>query len=385
MVRPKSISERGRELALETSPGARALLAQVMADPSAPLAVAVVGPGGTGKSAVLDAVEDAYRGAGVDVVRLDARRRQLPSLDAAVVVLVDGAHRLEPAVLDELHALADSPDARVVVAYRPWPRSRGLSELVASLSRRRAPVVVGHLSRSAVKSRVAARLGSTPPDELVELVLEQSGGLPALADLVIQAMVDTGRFDPAHPGRFRRPDRINLSANSAERLRPQVEALDPAVHGLLEAMAVGAALDADMLCALLGTDPDDLVDVVEAGRAAGLLTDDGELIPLIRSLVLRLMPVLRSRTMQQPLAGLQLDRGFHPRRRSPAPGHWCVRQPRCRGAGGGCRRGSRAVRDPGCGPVRRSGRGGRRPQAAGRPARARRRARRRSRPGFVTR
>ena len=179
MVRPKSISERGRELALETSPGARALLAQVMADPSAPLAVAVVGPGGTGKSAVLDAVEDAYRGAGVDVVRLDARRRQLPSLDAAVVVLVDGAHRLEPAVLDELHALADSPDARVVVAYRPWPRSRGLSELVASLSRRRAPVVVGHLSRSAVKSRVAARLGSTPPDELVELVLEQSGGLPA--------------------------------------------------------------------------------------------------------------------------------------------------------------------------------------------------------------
>ncbi|MDQ3989810.1 MAG: LuxR C-terminal-related transcriptional regulator, partial [Actinomycetota bacterium] len=76
-----------------------------------------------------------------------------------------------------------------------------------------------------------------------------------------------------------------------------------------EAMAVGSALDADMLCALLGADPDDLVDIVEAGRATGLLTDDGELIPLIRSLVLRLMPVLRSRTMQQRLAGLQLDRG----------------------------------------------------------------------------
>ena len=69
---------------------------------------------------------------------------------------------------------------------------------------------------------------------------EQSGGLPALVDLVTQALCDAGRYDVARPQEFRRPDRISVSIALAERMRHHVDALDPSVQALLAAMAVRA-------------------------------------------------------------------------------------------------------------------------------------------------
>lgn len=307
MVRSNSAST---EFAIPSWPSAAWVFRQIAAAPSAPLTVAVVGPGGTGKSALLDAVARQYEETGTAVVRWDSAAGLRPdALNSDKPVLVDDAHRLEPTVLDELRTLAEADAARVMVAYRPWPRPRGLSALGASLARRRSPVVVGHLDRSAVQARIAARVGCTPPDPLVDLVHEQAGGLPSIVDLVTQALQDTGRFDPRRPEQFRRPERVNVSAGLAERLRYQLEALDPEVYRLLQAIAVGAPLDAEVLGSLLDTDPDALTETVDAAVATGLLTEGGELIAFIRSLVLRLTPMLRSREMQRRLAGIQLDRG----------------------------------------------------------------------------
>ncbi|HKR48928.1 MAG TPA: LuxR C-terminal-related transcriptional regulator [Pseudonocardiaceae bacterium] len=283
---------------------------QIVATPPAPLTAAIVGPGGTGKSALLDAVAREYQKAGAVVMHGNsAAGLRLDTLDPDEPVLVDDAHRLDHAMLEGLRAFAETATARLVVAYRPWPRSRELSALGASLARRRSPVVLGHLGRTAVGARIAARTGCTPPDPLVDLVLEQTGGLATLVDLVTQALRDTGRFDPRRPEQFRLPDRVNVSASLAERLRYQLETLDPEIYGLLQAMAVGAALDAETLGPLLDADPTALTDTVEATLATGLITDGGELIPFIRNIVLRLMPMLRSREMQRRLATIQLDRG----------------------------------------------------------------------------
>lgn len=46
-----------------------------------------------------------------------------------------------------------------------------------------------------------------------------------------------------------------MSPGLAERLRYLLEALDPPIHDLFEALALGATLDADVLGALLATDP----------------------------------------------------------------------------------------------------------------------------------
>ncbi len=314
MVRPHSASP---DLAIPSTPSSAAwIFCQIAAAPSAPLTAAVVGPGGTGKSALLDALARQYQKAGqyqkdgaAVVHGSSAAGLRLDTLDPNEPLLVDDAHQLDQAVLEGLRTFAEGDTARLVVAYRPWPRSPGLSALGASLARRRSPVVLGHLSRGAVEARIAARIGCAPPDPLVDLVHEQAGGLPSLVDLVTQALQDTGRFDPRHPEQFRRPERVNVSAGLAERLRYQLEALDPEIYGLLQAMAVGAALDAEILGPLLDSDPAALTDTVEAALATGLLTDGGELIPFIRNIVLRLMPMLRSREMQRRLATIQLDRG----------------------------------------------------------------------------
>src|SRR6266498_3231733 len=87
------------------------------------------------------------------------------------------------------------------------------------------------------------------------------------AGLVTQALLDTGRLDPQHPERFRRPNRISVSSGLAERLRCLLEALEPVIYQLIEALALGAPLDADVLADLLGTDPAGLTDTLEAVRA----------------------------------------------------------------------------------------------------------------------
>jgi DNA-binding CsgD family transcriptional regulator len=308
MVRPHSGSTDPAVAGMP--PAAAWVFRQIAAGPSNPLTAAVVGPGSTGKSVLLDAVAREYQKAGASVIRgSSSAELSIDTLDASGAVLVDDAQRLDPATLEGLRSLAEGDTTRLIVAYRPWPRSRELSALGACLARRRSPVILGHLDRKAVEVRIATRVGCTPPDPLIDLVYEQSGGLPSLVGLVTQALQDTGRFDPRRPDQFRRPERVNVSPGLAERLRYQLEALDPAVYRLLQAMAVGAALDSEVLAQLLGADPASLNDTVQATLATGLLTEAGELITFVRNIVLRLMPTLQCREMQQRLANIQLDRG----------------------------------------------------------------------------
>jgi len=289
-----------------TPAAATALLRHIAEAPDAPLGAVVVGPGGTGKTMLLGAVERAYAAAGVPVVRVTTG---VPAPDTASAVLVDDVHRLGADDLARLRTLACDPAARLVVAHRPWPRPPGLTAPFGAATRPRSVVVVGHLGRDAVAARIADLVGVAPPVAMVELVHEQSGGLPTLVDIVTQALRDTGRFDARHPDAFRRPDLVTVSVALAERLRPQVDELDRDVRALLEAMAVGASLDSEVLGPLLAEEPDGLSATVEAARSTGLLTEAGELIPFVRSLFLRLTPVLRRRELQRTLAAVELDRG----------------------------------------------------------------------------
>ncbi len=238
-------------------PQAGWILRQIAASPGDPLTAAIVGPGGTGKSTLVKAIAAAYAEAGVRAVRVDGDTDVAGLADDAPL-LVDDAHRLSPAALAALRERARAAGARMVVNYRPWPRPDGISSLGAQLSRHHSPIVLGHLGREEVAEQVARRVGCEPPDALVALVYEQSGGLPMFVGLVTQAMLDTGRFDPRHPDRFRRPPRVSVSPGLAERLRYLLEALDPRIYTVLEALALGAPLDAEVLCALLDAEPADL-------------------------------------------------------------------------------------------------------------------------------
>ena len=236
-----------------TGPQAAApLLRRIAADPVAPLVATIVGPGGVGKTATLDAVTAAFQRAGVEVARY--RARSLPDeLDPDRPVLIDDAHRLDGRHLDPIRALVDSGAVRLVLAHRPWPRPTALQAAVAGGSAHRATVALGHLDRATVATRVAARLGAAGAG--------QPGRPGARA---VRRVAGAGR--PGHPGAVRRrPVRPGTPAGvpparTGSRcrwrwpsgMRHHVDALDPPVQALLAALAVGAPLDLDVLRELLG-------------------------------------------------------------------------------------------------------------------------------------
>jgi DNA-binding CsgD family transcriptional regulator len=294
-------------------PGGAGLARWVATHPREPLVASVLGPGGTGKTMLLDVLAGHYRAAGVPVHRVSgtapARFDGDGDGDGDGVVLVDDAHLLGRDRLDDLHRLVRGGDARVVLAHRPWPRPDGLAELSAGVGARRTVTVVGHLDRRAVAERIATRLGGEPPDGMVDLVHVQSGGLPTLVDIVAQRLIDNGHVDPRNPARFHAPERVTVSVALAERLRHRVDALPEPVQELLTAMAHGAALDSEVLLQLLDRPAQELEPAAEAARATGLVTESGTLIPLIGALFLRLTPVLRTRDLHRRLATIELDRG----------------------------------------------------------------------------
>jgi hypothetical protein len=80
------------------APGAAWILRQIAARPNEALTAAVVGPGGTGKSTLIRAIEAASERAGVQTVRV-SRAGDISSVSDGLPLLIDDAHQLDSATL----------------------------------------------------------------------------------------------------------------------------------------------------------------------------------------------------------------------------------------------------------------------------------------------
>jgi DNA-binding CsgD family transcriptional regulator len=281
------------------SSSAAELLGQAAADPSAPLCAGVAAPGGYGKTTLLHELTGIYQRAGMAVATpwrpVDGPGEQ--------VLLVDDAHLLDEARLTELRRYAERPDARIVVAYRPWPRPAGLPALVDVLRRTRPPVVLTGLTAEQIRDRLAAHLAHSSssgpvPDELVDFVAAQSGAIPRYVVRLAAAL-------PATDGAM--PPRIPVAALAP--FAADLDELDPDLRTLLLAVEAGAGLSFDLIAALLERAADTVADLVDAGRATGLLAADGTLVPLARHAIAALGPITQRIDVRQRLAALQLARG----------------------------------------------------------------------------
>ncbi len=236
-------------------PAARRLLDRVAAEPAAPLRLAVVAPGGYGKSVLLAALDRCYREAGVDAV------------------LVDDADRLAPDQLEELLTGADGP---IVVAHRPAAVAPGWTLLQ-----------LGPLGVEDIAQLMSAAEGSSgsPADPAAAAELHaRSGGVPRLAERALH-----GRL---------------------EEFRPELDELDDDVLRYLIAAEAGAGRNLDLLCALLDRDADQLPGIVDGARATGLLAPDDTLLPLAAAAVRDFGPPARRLTTVQRLVELQLANGL---------------------------------------------------------------------------
>jgi DNA-binding CsgD family transcriptional regulator len=279
---------------------AEALHAAVRAAPTAPLSAGVVGPGGTGKSALLAELRSTYQAAGVPVVAAGAPVAEVDA-SGGVAVLVDNAHELDRHDLERLLPLVGNPDIRLVVAYRPWPRQPALSALTSALFRSRPPVVLKHLDRAGITARAADLTGSAPSDKLVELLVGHTGGLPVLIDRVVAALQETGALDGSDP--------LMVPWHVTDHLRYDLDRLDEGTRAVLLALAVGATPDSNVLAPALEIEPPAVMSLLEDAQSTGLLLPTGTLIPLARQAVLAACTIERRRTVARRLLDIQLERG----------------------------------------------------------------------------
>jgi DNA-binding CsgD family transcriptional regulator len=269
--------------------------------------VDVIGPGGHGKTVLLDALATTFEAAGLAVHRDMADIVELGADDA---LLLDDAHLLPPHELERLAMLAAAPGGHLVVAHRPWPRPPGTAALGSALAATRPPVVLEALDRTGVAARAALLLGGDiPSPELVDHVLEQTAGLPGLVDRLLGALLERTGFDCVRGMPL--PD--EPPAGLLVQLGYLVQRLGDGVEGLLLARALGARLESEVLVPMLGLSPDvgagQLDELLEAARAAGMLTGDGRAVPLVSAAVLARTPRASRVELRRTIAEIELDRG----------------------------------------------------------------------------
>ncbi|WP_346620880.1 LuxR C-terminal-related transcriptional regulator [Blastococcus montanus] len=274
--------------------------------------VTVLGAGGTGKSAALAELATAYRAVGVTVV--DAQNAPGPeAVTAPLVVLADDAHRLPAGSLGRLRGLLSHPLVRVVVAYRAWPRPPALQELVEAMAGDRRLVVLGPLHRDAVRACAEQHLGPAVPSAVVDTVLRQTGGLPALVEPMLRGLAAGGGARP-DAGQLRHGTGTGTTGTPGplgERILADLADLDECTRSVLHALAAGAPLDADLLADLLAV-PSEGADLVQRAQATGALLPTGEVVPAIREALLRSTPNDVTRALRRRLFVLLLERGEEP-------------------------------------------------------------------------
>ena len=284
---------------------ASTLCDEIDAEPGAGLLIDIIGPGGCGKTPLIEAAARHYAQAEVPVIR-DCHA--IGDLNGASV-LIDDAHLLDQADLDRLRQLARSPGQRLLLAHRRWPASPALTALGSVLTAHRPPIVLGHLDRPALTDRVCELLGAPCPEPLTRLLFEQTAGLPVLLEQLVIGLRDSGQLSPEVLSHLAPHTRLDVPAGVQEQLRYVIEALPMEVRHVLFAATLGAGGDTETLTQLLKADGPAIDAALQEAQATGLMTDDGEVVPLVGRLLLRLAPGAHTNHICEMLADLQLRRG----------------------------------------------------------------------------
>ncbi|MGH9049159.1 MAG: LuxR C-terminal-related transcriptional regulator [Acidimicrobiia bacterium] len=316
----------------------------IVGDDGTPAAGVIVGPGGYGKSEVLDAVAAVLEDRDVVVTRVTARRLEHDVPFAAIEALLDGdapkpggagerraraavgerlgagalvvddAQWLDPSSLHVLVAVAErsrEQGAGVVVAHRPSTASQELAALDSVVARHGPLLWLPPLTDADVGERAARALDAPVDDELVDALMVRTEGVVLFVDELVRAWAAAGVLER---GAFREPPGP-VPAPLVERVRAVSGNLGEPARRALGALSLGSALDDELLVALADLEPGALAAVVDELRATGLLVPGhDELLPIVAEAVADAMPTTERRRLHTRLATALVDRGDPPGR-----------------------------------------------------------------------
>lgn len=240
------------------------------------LRVAVLGPGGSGRSGVLDALAAAADRAGRAVLRCDhattpSLLRELP--EDALVVVDTAAGELGHDVLDTIAAvLRGRPGVSCAVAALPTGWSGALGGVVEVVTAQAPAVRLGLLDDDELGRGIAELCGAPPDAALVAAVLHATTGVAMLVERLTRGWAAEGAIVR---GRLV-GDVGSVPALVTDLVAARAARLDPASRAVLVALAL--AEDVDVRSELVAARPDALDAVV----ATGLVTPEGDMAGLVR-------------------------------------------------------------------------------------------------------
>ncbi|SFF04685.1 helix-turn-helix transcriptional regulator [Blastococcus tunisiensis] len=282
-----------------------------------PGSVVVQGPGGTGKTVLLNEIANGYRRSGLTVIDGHSDAHNVcwsPETGAGFAVVLDDGERVTDETADRVGRLLRLSGCSLAIAFRPVPRPRALRRLLDELGSNRRTVVLGHADRQLVHGWARDQLGAAVPPALVDAVLHQTGGLPALVHPMLRGLARTAagsRPDSAGTGPAALDPRT-VPGPVVELVRDVVVGLEEETRLLLHCVAAGAPLDEDILADLLELPSGRLGPVLTEARATGLLLGSGAVVPLVRTALLDLTPADLTRSVRRRLLGLLVERGDEP-------------------------------------------------------------------------
>ncbi|WP_416061679.1 LuxR C-terminal-related transcriptional regulator [Rhodococcus indonesiensis] len=254
---------------------------------ASPPRLLLTGPAGSGKSALLSSVRQT-------LADRDLTVGTDPDSPATSALVVDDAHTLPAESVLALAEQVRRGERAVVVATEPRPHRSDLRALSSAFGAHSALVELRPLSPREIAGR-AATLGLTPRPEPIRAVHRLTGGTRDVVDAALVALRDG--TDPRRA--------------AAARVRDRLAGDDPDLPRILVLAALGGTLDPLEVAPVLGVEADRARELVDAARASGLLTVDGDVpIPAAAAVPATVLGSHGVRTLAHRLATLRLDAGL---------------------------------------------------------------------------
>ncbi|WP_104117821.1 helix-turn-helix transcriptional regulator [Arthrobacter sp. B1805] len=277
------------------------VLESLVASHRRPLLLGITGAGGSGKSTLLGMLEARYRAEGV-TVRRDYLEVDSEASAGRSAVFVDDAHSLKESDLAHVHSLLRADHVDVIIAYRPWPRTKALRELVAAIKEQTPPIKLKPWSLEEIDDYAASSLGMRPSADVVDKIAELTGGMPWLVQRVVSGLHDSGSGLSAAD---------LVSHQGLTELADELEEIGGISRDTLLVMAVGDTAGVHPFPGLGGAGGD-FEEAIARAKSAGLLLPTGQLIPLVQQALLAAAPRYRVQELQKAIVDTLESQGLLP-------------------------------------------------------------------------
>lgn len=237
----------------------------------------VVGPAGSGKSNVLRDLHDLLVRDGLQV-RMADDELDIGAVPASEVLLVDNLATLSPTRQDAVLRRAGDPDAALVAASRPWPRSATTAEVSRRLESSAPVIVLGQVTRADLISYRAEK-GQRIPPECLDDILTLTGGISWLVSHALSHHDEAECRDAHHAA---------LRHVLEQRIAHRLDSVDDRLRRTIQAICLGPR---QLMTEL--DDPATTDDLIAQGYAEGLLLRNGRPVPVVSSAVRAAVPVHR--------------------------------------------------------------------------------------------